>query len=577
MSITKALLTPGRIGTLEVKNRVIMSPMATGYPNVDGYVDDQLVNYLAERARGGVGLVGMEFTAVTASGQPPTLPSIYNDSFLPGLTRVASAIKENGARAMIQLAHCGRQTYGDPPNGPAQAASPIPCAGSGTVGREMTEEEIWETIEAFGDAALRAVKAGFEAIEIHHAHGYLIQNFLSPYSNKRTDQWGGSFENRSRFAREVMRNVRKKVGPDFPILTRISCAEPMVPGGLTLEDQIEFAKMLEAEGSDLIDVSVGVYGWQKYLIPPIDMPLGLNVEAAIEIKKHVNIPVSVVGRINDPIMAENLLSDGKLDFVSIGRGLIADPAFVNKFEEGRIDDIVKCIGCMEGCFKRSGIMPITCPRNPEAGYEAERALKPAGKQKKILVVGGGPGGLEVATRLKRRGHDVTLMEKTSSLGGLFQLAGAAPRKGEMLWAAHQMGRIAERAGVKIQMQTEVTPEIIREYNPDTVVVATGSSPFVPPIPGVDGENVVGALDVLRGTVTTKQRVVVIGGNVIGCEVADLLAENGKKVTVLEATSGIATGLDFVRMMVMRDKLAELGVVTITDARCTEIGRNSVSY
>lgn len=406
MSTTKALLTPGRIGTLEVKNRVIMSPMATGYPSVDGYVDDQLVNYLAARAKGGVGLVGMEFTAVTASGQPPTLPSIYNDSFLPGLTRVAAAIKENGARAMIQLAHCGRQTYGDPPNGPAQAASPIPCAGSGTVGREMTEEEIWEVIEDFGDAAVRAVKAGFEAIEIHHAHGYLIQNFLSPYSNKRTDKWGGSFENRSRLAREVMRNVRKKVGPDFPILTRISCAEPTVPGGLTLEDQIEFAKMLEAEGSDLIDVSVGVYGYQQFLIPPIDMPLGLNVEAAREIKKHVNIPVSVVGRINDPIQAENLLADGGLDFVSIGRGLIADPCFVNKFEEGKLDDIVKCIGC---------------------------------------------------------------------------------------------------------------------------------------------------------------------------EVADLLGENGKKVTVLEATSGIATGLDFVRMMVMRNKLAELNVTTITDAKCTGIGPNSVSY
>ena len=577
MKQTKALLMPGKIGTLEVKNRVIMSPMATGYPNVDGYVDDRLVDYLAARAKGGCGLVGMEFTAVTASGQPPTLPSIYDDSFLPGVTKVAEAIKANGGRAMIQLAHCGRQTYGDPPNGPALAASPIPCAGSGTVGREMTEEEIRETIEAFGDAALRAIKAGFEAIEIHCAHGYLIQNFLSPYSNKRTDRWGGSFENRSRFAREVMRNVRKKVGPDYPLLTRVSWSEPTVEGGLELEEQIKFCQMLEAEGSDLIDVSVGVYGYQHYLIPPIDMPLGLNVEAAAEIKKHVNIPVSVVGRINDPVLAENLVASGKVDFVSIGRGLIADPEFVNKFEQGNLDDIVKCIGCMEGCFKRSGIMPITCLRNPEAGNEKPFALKPAEQKKKVLVVGGGPGGLEIATRLQRRGHSVTLMEKTSSLGGLFQLAGAAPRKGEMLAAAHQMGRIAQRAGVKIQLQTEVTPEIIQDFAPNVVIVATGSKPFIPPIPGVDGENVLGALDVLRGTKTTGHSVVVIGGNVIGCEVADLLSANGKEVTVIEAASAVATGLDFVRMTMMHRTLAEQNVTVITDAKCSRIAENSVSY
>lgn len=576
MKTTKALLTPGKIGTLQIKNRVIMSPMATGYPTVDGYVDERLADYLGARAKGGCGLVGMEFTAVTASGQPPTLPCIYDDSFIPGLAKCAEAIKANGARAMIQLAHCGRQTFGDPPNGPALAASPIPCAASGTVGREMTEEEIWETIEAFGDAALRAIKAGFEAIELHFAHGYLVQNFLSPYSNKRTDKWGGSWENRARFAREIMRNVRKKVGPDFPVLTRVS-GEEIAPGGLTLKNQIKFCKMLEEEGSDCIDVSVGVYGWQQYLIPPIDMPLALNLDNAAEIKKHVSIPVSVVGRINDPIIAENMLAQGKVDFVTIGRGLIADPEFVNKFEEGRLDDIVKCIGCMEGCFKRSGIMPITCLRNPEAGNERAFALKPAEKVKKVLVAGGGPGGLEIATRLKKRGHDVTLVEKTSSLGGLFQLAGVAPRKEEMGAAARQMGCITQRAGVRIIMQTEVTPAFIEKFKPDAVVVATGSVPFIPPIPGIEGKNVLRAVDVLRGTVTAKDKVVVIGGNVMGCEVADLLASSGKNVTVIEATSALSSGLDFVRQSIMIKNLAENNVKVYTEAKCCNIGENSVIF
>lgn len=573
---TKALLTPGKIGTLELKNRVIMSPMGTGYPDMDGYVGDQLVDYLAERAKGGTGLVGMEFTAVTASGQPPTLPCIYNDSYMPGLKRVAAAIKENGAKAMIQLAHCGRQTFGDPPNGPALAASPIPCAASGTVGREMTEEEIWETIEAFGDAAVRAVEAGFDAIELHCAHGYLIQNFLSPYSNKRTDKWGGSWENRARFATEVMKNIRSKIGPDFPLMTRISAVE-LAEGGLTLDDQIKFAQLLESLGSNCIDVSVGVYGFQKYLIPPLDMPLGLNVDNAAIIKQHVNIPVAVVGRINDPVQAENILAQGKADFVVIGRGHIADPYFVKKFEEGRLDDIVKCMGCMEGCFKKSGIMPITCTRNPNAGNEKKFALVPADKPKKVLVVGGGVAGLEVATRLKRRGHDVTVVEKTSTLGGQFLLAGVAPRQGEKREAALQMGRIAHREGVKFIMQTEATPEFIEKFAPDVVVVATGSVQADSGIPGSDGARVVTANEVLAGSVTVGQKVVVVGGHAKGCEVANYLATNGKDVTIIEAGDNLATDLDFVRMFIYIQDMADSHVDVHTNSRCVEINGGDVSY
>ncbi len=579
--MNKALLSPGKIGTLELKNRVVMAPMGSFYSNTDGYVDDRLIDYMAARAKGGTGLVMLEFTAVDPNGQPPGLPCIYNDSYLPGLTKVAEAIKANGAKAAIQIAHCGRQTFGPPPHGEAVAASPLPCMASGTVGREMTEEDIWAAIEAFGDAAVRAVKAGFDLIEIHMAHGYLIQNFLSPYSNKRTDQWGGSWENRSRFAREVLRNVRKKIGPDFPISTRISGWEPVVPDGLKLEEQIKTAEMLEAEGSDCIHVSVGVYGMQHYLIPPLYMPKGLNLENAAEIKKHVKVPVMVVGRINDPYQADDIIASGQADFVAIGRGQIADPDFVNKFAEGRADDIIKCMACMEGCFLQSlQSKPNICIRNAATGRERQYELKPAKVQKKILVAGGGPAGLEVATTLKRRGHDVTLAEKSSVLGGDMLLAGVAPHKAEMGEAAAQMGRVAVRAGVRVMLQTEVTPALIEELKPEVVIVATGAKLAKPDIKGVDAANVVCFTDVARGTVSTKENVVVIGGHDAGCEIADFLASNGKKVTVMEKEDAMLKDINpnlFPRAGCLLEDLTKGNVELIAGANVIEVKGDTVVY
>ncbi len=569
--IASTLLSPGKIGTMTVKNRVIMSSMLPNFAEDEGFVNDRVIDYYTARAKGGCGLVSIELTAVHPTGQSTRMLGIYDDKFMPGLTKLAAAVKAQGAKVTMQIGHIGRQIFGPTATGvESWASSEIPCPMCGIVAHAMTEDEIWEVIEAYGDCAVRARDAGYDAVEVHCAHGYLIQNFLTPRSNNRTDQWGGSYENRSRLAREVMKNVRSKVGYDFPVYTRIS-AEEMAEGGLQLDEQIKFAKDLEAWGSDAIDVSLGTYGLQKYLIPPIDMPRALNKERAKAIKAAVNIPVIVVGRINDPLVAEEVLNDGAADFVAVGRGHIADPEFVNKTARGDLDSIIRCIGCEQGCM---GSYPSTCMRNPAAGREAEFELKPAAVKKKVLVAGGGPGGLQAATMLKRRGHDVILCEKSSSLGGHFVLAGIAPRKSEMKEAALQMGRIAVREGVDVRYQTEVTPEVIDEIAPDAVVVATGFVPALPQIEGIENADTAFAVDVMAGTKTVKENVLIIGGNGIGAETADFLSESGKKVTILHEGDRIAPDVFWVRNQLLMDSLVSKNVQMYTNTKCVEIKGNT---
>ena len=574
--LLKTLFSPGNIGTLELKNRIILPAMGTAYPDAEGFVTERLIDYHVARVKGGCALNTVENAAVHENSKAPNTLGIYDDRFLPGFTRLNDRIRRDGGKSCIQIWHAGRQTRSALTGQQIVAPSPIPCPLNKEMPKELTQAEIDEIVEAFGKAALRAKKAGFDSVEIHGAHGYLLSQFMSASSNKRTDQYGGSLKNRTRFTREVIKSIRSEVGDGFPLILRIS-GEEHVENGLKINDSMRIAQMAEKAGVDAIHVSVGVYASMQYVIPPMDLPIGFNIKNAAAIKKVVKIPVIGVGRINDPVTAANVLDAGNADFISIGRGQLADPDFCNKAKSGAIEEIVKCIACNQGCVDRRLFLgePVSCLRNPSCGREKDYQLTEAGNPRKILVAGGGPGGLEAALTMKRRGHDIVLCEKSSRLGGAFSLAGVAPRKGEIAEAALDMGNAAMREGVNIMLQTDVTPQVIEEIDPDVVVVATGSRPIIPDISGIGLKHVVTADNVLRGSIAVGDNVAVIGGGLVGVEVAEFLAEKGKTVTIIEILKRLAGDLGMIRRRIALKNLDEKGVRALTQTTCTKITENSI--
>lgn len=544
----------------------------------DGTVGNELINYHVRRAKGGCAMNIVEIACVHPSTGGPGYLCIYDDKFIPGLTKLASAIKKAGSRACIQLWHAGRQTSGKPiKGGKPWAPSAIPCPLIKEVPHEMTIDEIKEVIASYGDAAARAKEAGFEAIEIHAAHGYLIDSFLNEYTNHRTDEYGGDFENRSRFGREVVETVRNRVGKNFPILLRMSAVEN-VKGGIVLEDGIKVGKLYEKAGVDCLDVSQGCYGAITYTVPPYFHPLKVNTFYAQKIKENVNIPVIVAGRINTPELAEEVLENNQADFISLGRVQLADPDFVKKTAEGRVDEIVRCIACDQGCVDRvfKGLGGASCVFNPAAGHEAEVQMIPTDHKKKVLVIGGGPAGLEAARVAKERGHDVVLFEKSSRLGGQFLLAGFAPDKSGFTDAAIHMGYRAHKAGVDVRINTEATADRIKVVNPDFVIIATGSKPIIPPIKGIDNPNVFEA----REVISTKQKiatdnVVVIGGGLVGLEAMEILTKQGKKVSIVEMDAQVGKDTEIYIMPHLFKFLAQYQIPVYTNSKCLEIGKDYV--
>lgn len=569
------LLSPGKIGKLELKNRSIFPPMGTHFVD-NGFVTDQTIAYHARRVEGGCAMNIVEIASVHYTSSGKLILGIYDDKFIPGLAKLASAIKDAGGRACLQLWHGGRQHSGQEFGGQCWGPSAVPCPMIGEVPHVMTIDEIKEVISSYGDAALRAKEAGFDAVELHGAHGYLIDCFLNAYSNTREDEYGGSLENRARFGQEVIRDVRAKVGPDYPVIIRMS-AQENYPGGITLEDGIAAAKLYEAAGVDAIDISQGCYGAMPYTVPPYYLPPLVNVYNASQIKKNVSVPVIVAGKINTPDLAEDILEKGQADFVSLGRIQLADPDFVKKAEEDNPQDIIHCVACDSGCVERMFAGKVTsCVFNPLTGYERERIVEPAEKKKKVLVIGGGPAGLEAAIIAAQRGHEVTLFERSADLGGQFIVAGCSPHKEEMTNAARHMGYRAMRTGADVRLYTKATPDRIKKLNPDEIIVATGSEPVIPNIPGIDGANVYEARRVIGGKTRIRdQKVVVIGGGLVGLEAMEFLTEQGKEVTVVEMMDAVGKDLEMYIAPHMMQFIETNGINVMVNTKCVGITPDGV--
>lgn len=572
------LFEPIRIGNLELPNRMIVPPMVTNFCTEDGLATERFIAYHEARARGGWGLVTIEQSAVSRAGKGhPNQPGLWSEEQVESLRQLTDRVHAAGGRIGVQINHAGRSSAaaltGEPLVSPSALRDPIRWE----VPRALTIAEIEEIVHQFGVAAANAKRAGFDSITEHAHARYLIPSFLSPISNKRTDRYGGSVRNRARFAIEVLQCMRENVGPDFPLIYRFS-AEEFVDGGLSLGDTLTYARMVEEAGADLLDVSVGNGFSPWYITQPAVVPHAVIADMAEQFKKAVKIPVAVAGRINDPFVADTVLSLGKADLVSMGRASIADPEFPNKVRAGRFDDIIYCIGCLQGCIESIRTwVPFQCLVNPVTGREREYETTPAPVKKRVLVAGGGVAGMEAAIAAAGRGHQVTLCEQAQELGGQWLLAAVPPGKTEygslLVWQKQKM----EQLGVDVRLGTKVTGALVKQLRPDAVIVAVGSKPLRPNIPGADRKTVVQANDVLASRVTPGKRVAVIGGGLVGSECALHLAALGTKVYLLEMAEAIAKDGCPTANHFLYEELEKYGVESLVPAAVLEIGESTVSY
>lgn len=514
-----------RIGSLEIANRIAMPAMHMNMCR-NFQVTDRLVDFYRERSLGGAGMICVGYATVDEYSGSPGNIGCHHDEQIPGLARLAGAIREGGARAAIQLNHAGRYNPSFFLGGrQAVAPSAVPSRLTRETPREMELAEIASTIERFAEAAERAQKAGFELVEILAGTGYLISSFLSPLTNRRRDEYGGSLENRMRFGLEVVDRVKQRLGHDFPLVVRVN-GNDFMEGGIGREDLQAFAVALVAAGADGLCINVG---WHEAVVPQIvtKVPRGVYAYLAREIREKVAVPVIASHRINDPATARHLLREGFCDMVAIGRGLIADPLFPKKARSGREELIVHCVGCGQGCFDNIFKMKaVECLCNPRAGHESEDTAEKTATAKDVLVVGGGAAGMYAAAAAAERGHRVVLHEKSMRLGGQLRLAGAPPGRGEFLVLADDLERQLAELGVRVMLNSTVDKDLLERQRPDALILATGGEPIVPPIPGADSPSVVQAWDVLAGRRQAGRRVIVIGGGAVGVETALLLAEEG---------------------------------------------------
>jgi 2,4-dienoyl-CoA reductase-like NADH-dependent reductase (Old Yellow Enzyme family)/thioredoxin reductase len=566
----------GKIGNLTLKNRVVMSPMGTNLAGPAGEVTDQLVAYYDERAKGGTGLIIVEFTCVDYEYGKGFVRQLRldDDCYIPGIHRIAETIHKYGTKVFVQIHHAGRQSSSALINGnQIVAPSNVVSTAIGEEPRELTTVEVKELVCKFVKTAERCKKAGIDGVEVHGAHGYLINQFLSPQTNLRTDEYGGSFENRIRFIKEIIDGIREKCGEDYPVTVRLSVDE-FVEGGIDLELGKQISQYLETLGVDGLHISCGTYESMDRIIESPLFEQGWRVYMAEEIKKVVNIPVITVGSIREPRFVEEILSEGRADFVAIGRGLIADPEWVNKTMEGRDVEIRKCINCLHCIHSAMGGSHILCSINARAGRELEfkeQQQLPANKNCHVVIVGGGPGGMEAARNLSLKGYHVTLFEKENKLGGQLHLVTDPNYREKMMWHIDYLSNEMKRLNIDVRLNNEATVEGITALNPYVVILATGGRPKLPEVNGNDLAHVYTYEDIkLRDIMFSNNKVTVIGSGMICHGTNRRLAEAGNNVTFVEIPTKASKRIGSDTRLRLLEKLKQVNVNIVIDHKLEEI-------
>jgi 2,4-dienoyl-CoA reductase-like NADH-dependent reductase (Old Yellow Enzyme family)/thioredoxin reductase len=554
------IFQPLSIGSMRLPNRVVMTTVKLGYATPVGAVTERHIAFYGRRAASRVGLLTTEPLYVQENGRElPTQMGIHVDTLVPGLAELTRAVHAGGGRIMAHLNHAGRAA--NPrlvPEDQRVSASDVPCPANQVTPRTLDVTEIQKVVEAFGGAADRARRAGFDAIEIPFSHGYLVHQFLSPHTNRRGDEYGGSFENRLRFGHEVLGAVRDVVGPNFPVVVRMNAVD-YVDGGLAMDDALALATRLRDLDVDALSVTSGTMCESvPFCLYPAGTPKAHLLPMAGRIRETSGLPVIVAGRIRSPGVARDALAARQADLIGLARPLLADPDWVGKTEEGDEEAILLCAACHQGCLGdlRKG-RGTHCLFNPLTGHESEIEIDSTPSPREIVVVGGGPAGLEAARVAAERGHRVTLFEEKDHLGGQLFLAGQVPHKEGFLDGIRQMELMARRAGVDVHLGVKVTSAELRDRKPEAVVLATGGIPLSAAFPGLENTRWVLATDVLEGRVDVDTpRALLIGGGLVGLEGADFLAARGTKVTLVEMQDDVGGGLDMLPRAMLLKRLAE---------------------
>ncbi|MCI6157636.1 MAG: NAD(P)/FAD-dependent oxidoreductase [Peptoniphilaceae bacterium] len=580
------LFEKGKIGSVTLKNRIVMPPMGTGLAEMSGEAGEDIIRYYEERARGGCGLIITEITRIDEEngwGLARQLAAT-KPGHVGGLQRLADRVHTYGTKVFLQLHHPGREGNSilNPNNAKIVAPSAMTTPVCNEEPHELSVEEAQAIQKEYIKGALIGMSAGVDGVELHAAHGYFLNQWLSPYSNRRTDQYGGSFENRMRYVDEIIRGIRQACGPRFPIGIRLSIEEYMGEEGITKDEGVRIAKHMEEVGVDYIHVSCGIYESGYQIIPMYSFPQGARADLAKAVKEAVNIPVVSINVIKQPELAEQFLEEGICDFVAVGRGQLADPEWGIKAKRGDTKSIRKCIGCNRCIDAVSRGRHLECSVNPRLGFEVlYDRIQENGDGRKVVVIGGGPAGMQTALVLSKRGFDVTLFEKEERLGGVFYIGGLGHGKEKLLWFIETITKEIEASNVHVQLNTEATPELVRELRPEAVFLCVGGKAIVPNIEGIDSDKVIMAEDYLQGRGEVGKKVAVIGSGATGMEVAQTLKSQDKEheVSLIEMTGTIGASEILRNRRVLIPTLQKIGIellpnhklVSITDRGiCTEL-------